>query len=308
MKSGIWMSSRSLKRTLLAAYALLFVLPVGALLYCVAELLEWTPPGERGWILISLAGLAPMLLLLSLSGFFLLYRSARLVVAATRRAQTFLQEAGDSSLPGTLALDEASQLSAHVNAMIGALRQKLNDVDWYAQELRATNRKLVELAVHDGLTGLFNRKHMVTLLDREVERAKAFNHPLAVLHVDTDGLKAFTDAHGQRCGDQALKDLGALLAMSLRGVDFVGRLEGGQFLVVLPETDGASARNVAERLRENVEGNPFAGQDGAPARLTVSIGIGLLAGEPDRTAQDLLALAGARLDDARNAGPSSVRG
>ncbi len=307
MTTDVWMVNKSLKRKLLAMYCLLFVLPVGGLLYLMGDLIARTPAGERNPILLGLEILGPAALLLSLGAVALLYRSIGAIASMARQAEAFLHQAEQSDRKPPGDADEAGQISGYVSAMMAELRQARNDVDWYTQELHAANLKLADLASHDNLTGLFNRKQIVRLLDRELTRARAFGHPLAVMLLNVDGFKAFNDAHGLLRGDQALKAIAGMVASTVRCVDLAARYDGGEFMVVLPELGAPEARALAERLVAAVAAYPFGAGDGtAPARLTASLGVSVFAGDPGLSPQDLIALADARLFDAKKAGGNRV--
>jgi len=133
---------------------------------------------------------------------------------------------------------------------------------------------LATLAATDSLTGLANRRRLDQVLRQEWSRAQRNGKPLAVLMVDVDHFKAFNQRHGHAGGDHALREVAkAIEACIRRPADLAARYGGEEFQVVLPETDLAGARLLAERIRTSVEAlAPFA--DDAHA-VTVSIGIGV---------------------------------
>ncbi|EKT4483792.1 GGDEF domain-containing protein [Pseudomonas putida] len=133
---------------------------------------------------------------------------------------------------------------------------------------------LATLAATDSLTGLANRRRLDQVLRQEWARAQRNGKPLAVLMVDVDHFKAFNQRHGHAGGDHALREVAKTIEASIRRpADLAARYGGEEFQVVLPETDLAGARLLAERIRTSVEAlAPFA--DDAHA-VTVSIGIGL---------------------------------
>lgn len=131
------------------------------------------------------------------------------------------------------------------------------------------------LAVTDSLTGLHNRRGFFVLGRRELERARRFGRPLAVIMVDIDHFKEINDTLGHAAGDQVLRTLAERLRGALREVDIVGRYGGDEFIVLLPEAGPEMAVSVAERLREKladpIKLSPSEG--GTPLRLTASMGV-----------------------------------
>lgn len=116
-------------------------------------------------------------------------------------------------------------------------------------ELEYANACLTELATRDGLTGLYNRRHLFELAAHEFSRATRGNHPLSLLMMDLDHFKQVNDRHGHAAGDQVLRNLAELFQSVLRQSDVVGRYGGEEFLAVLPDTEADEAWQIAERLR-----------------------------------------------------------
>lgn len=128
------------------------------------------------------------------------------------------------------------------------------------------------LAIHDGLTGLFVRRHFLARLQEEIARAARRELPLAFLMVDIDHFKLINDHHGHLVGDAVLRELAALLRTQVREVDLLGRYGGEEFALGLPETDMAHAEMAAERIRHAVEQTTFRAYD-EHLTMTVSIGV-----------------------------------
>ena len=124
----------------------------------------------------------------------------------------------------------------------------------------------------DGLTGLFNRRHMMELLEQESQRSRRHEHPFAVLMIDVDHFKEYNDAHGHLAGDQVLLRLAQVLQAAVREVDRAGRYGGEEFIVVMPETTRGEAAEVAERVRRQLGSESFTPND-RPVSLTLSIGV-----------------------------------
>jgi diguanylate cyclase (GGDEF)-like protein len=139
-------------------------------------------------------------------------------------------------------------------------------------ELMEANRKLNELSITDGLTGLFNHRHFMRALEAEYKRAIRYKRSLALLLLDIDHFKKVNDTYGHPCGDLVLKDLAALLKGCLRSADVAARYGGDEIAVILPETTESKASEVAEKLRRRLEKSSFE-WEGNSLSITCSIGV-----------------------------------
>ena len=126
-----------------------------------------------------------------------------------------------------------------------------------ADRLRHTLADGLRLAVTDPLTGLFNRRYALPHLARIAERSRATGEPFAVMVLDLDRFKRINDSYGHLAGDLVLQEVARRLKSNLRSVDLVSRIGGEEFLIVMPDTDLASARVAAERLRRVTQGAPI---------------------------------------------------
>jgi two-component system chemotaxis response regulator CheY len=120
------------------------------------------------------------------------------------------------------------------------------------QQLAARNAELAALAITDGLTGLANRRRFDEELARHVTLADRVGAPLAVLLADLDLFKAYNDEFGHPAGDEALRTVAKVIKSCVRDCDIAARYGGEEFAVILPGAGLASARDVAERIRESV--------------------------------------------------------
>jgi two-component system chemotaxis response regulator CheY len=163
-----------------------------------------------------------------------------------------------------------------------------------------------ELAVRDQLTGLFNRRAFDNRLADEVQRAVRYRRPLSVLMIDIDHFKKYNDQHGHPQGDVLLRELSTVFQNCVRSTDFVARLGGEEFAVILPETNPANAQAVAAIILERVCAHGFLYRESQPGgALTVSIGV---AGNDDGLpeADRLLLTADQALYQAKGAGRNQV--
>ncbi|MEF8792838.1 sensor domain-containing diguanylate cyclase [Thiohalorhabdus sp.] len=143
----------------------------------------------------------------------------------------------------------------------------------YQERADAANRQLEEISIRDGLTGLFNRRHLENRLEQEFKRSYRMGSPLSVLLLDADHFKFVNDTYGHQAGDEVLRTIGALLQEALRSFDLAGRYGGEEFVVVLPQTDLEGAEVVAERIRQRLLQEQFAADQGRFS-VTVSVGLG----------------------------------
>ena len=199
-------------------------------------------------------------------------------------------------------------------------------------------KRVQDQAVTDGLTGLYNHRHLYERLDHEIARARRYGTPVSLLMIDLDDFKSFNDRNGHLAGDAVLRSVAAVLQSELRqNLDIAARYGGEEFAVILPNTpmtptreaqlemdlggelaarggeepppppghrDGAE--HVAERIRARVAGTRFLGIDGSMLpTLTVSIGVAMF---PVRTSspEDLVGHADAALYAAKRAGKDRV--
>jgi diguanylate cyclase (GGDEF)-like protein len=139
-------------------------------------------------------------------------------------------------------------------------------------ELMEANRRLNELSITDGLTGLFNQRYFLRELDAECRRALRYSRSLALLLLDIDHFKEVNDRYGHPCGDFVLKNLAGLLKGCLRSADVAARYGGDELAIILPETNESKASEVAEKLRRQLQKSCFA-WNGDSFSITCSIGV-----------------------------------
>lgn len=158
------------------------------------------------------------------------------------------------------------------------------------------------LAATDPLTGLLNRGRFFELAAEEISRSRRYERPLAVVMLDIDLFKNINDTYGHTAGDTALRAFADLCRGLVRAPDILGRIGGEEFALLLPETNGVSARALADRLRAAVAAMRV---DGLPIVMTVSAGVSELA--PGETAIDAaLSRADTALYEAKRNGRNRV--
>ncbi len=166
--------------------------------------------------------------------------------------------------------------------------------------LEDSRLRLYHQAIRDPLTGLYNRKHILDMLDMELDQCGRFGQSLSIMLVDFDHFKAVNDRFGHAVGDQVLSTMAQRMVLGLRKVDQLGRIGGEEFLAYCPQTDLEGARALAERLREKVAQDPIPGLP-PNDRVTLSIGLASWEGAED-SAEKLLARADQALYQAKSEG------
>ncbi len=129
--------------------------------------------------------------------------------------------------------------------------------------------ELRQISIKDELTGLYNRRYFNQVLPREIERAKRYDNPLSFIMYDIDHFKKVNDNFGHQAGDMVLKTISDIVLKNIRNVDFVFRIGGEEFVILLIETDKKDAYIVAEKIRRIVEQYDF----GNVGSVTISLGV-----------------------------------
>lgn len=132
--------------------------------------------------------------------------------------------------------------------------------------------EIIYLNYHDSLTDLYNRRYFMEASKKEIERANRYEEPLSLMMLDIDHFKDVNDTYGHVAGDNVLKRFAAIIKESVRDVDIVGRLGGEEFGIILPKATLDNAKQVAERVREDIEDSTFKFKE-LSISITVSIGI-----------------------------------
>lgn len=190
-----------------------------------------------------------------------------------------------------------------LSALINRLRRTLTERN---DEVREAMARISVMAVRDHLTGLYNRRWLMEMLDRERTRCQRAPYVFCVGVIDVDHFKRINDTHGHAVGDEVLKRLGRNMADGVREIDSFGRFGGEEFLWIVPATDLDRAMEAAERLRRRAAELVFTGDGGA--QFSVTLSIGLAQNDSDRRLRNdtLLRLADAALYEAKEAGRDRV--
>jgi len=190
------------------------------------------------------------------------------------------------------------ELEARVRSMLRIKR--LQD------ELEEKNRELERLSISDGLTGLYNHRHIHGLLEEEFERAERSRERVSVAMFDLDRFKTVNDRFGHQAGDRVLVQLADILRDTAREIDRLGRYGGEEFMALLPETDLDDAAVFVERVRREVARRHFEIGNRGPLRLTISAGVATYPWQGIDTPETLVRLADAALYAAKARGRDRV--
>jgi len=136
-------------------------------------------------------------------------------------------------------------------------------------------REVRENSVRDALTGCFNRAHAMEVLDAEIRRARRSKLPLSLIMFDLDNFKEINDRHGHLCGDAVLAAVGSRMKSELRGSDMKCRYGGDEFMLILPDTPLAGAKQVSENLRTALESHHIT-WNADQVRVTASFGVAVV--------------------------------
>jgi len=137
---------------------------------------------------------------------------------------------------------------------------------------RYTN-KVVAISIRDSLSGLYNRRYTFQLLNKFMGSLSDGKSDLSIILLDVDNFKQINDQHGHPFGDQVLQMIAEICQSTLRADDAMGRIGGEEFLAVLPRTDAASSKQIAQRMSQGVSKYSFCDEQKKPFNVTISIGI-----------------------------------
>lgn len=168
-------------------------------------------------------------------------------------------------------------------------------------------QQIRDMAIRDGLTGAYNHRYFQEKLSEELAKAERYNKDLSLILLDVDHFKKFNDNYGHQEGDRVLRTVSEVVQKTVRDkIDTMARYGGEEFAVILPESDGNIGKELAERIRKNIEGYLFENNGKAVYRVTVSIGVASYPFDA-REQKALIQSADLALYDAKSNGRNCVR-
>jgi diguanylate cyclase (GGDEF)-like protein len=189
---------------------------------------------------------------------------------------------------------------AFVGLYGSSMRKMLYDRSF---ELKEAYKRIEELAELDELTGSFNRRCIMRMLDEEIARARRANAPCSVALIDLDWFKRVNDAYGHPTGDEVLRTFAITVFANIRNIDRFGRYGGEEFLLILPDTPDGDATRSLDRLRAIIADLDWSAFSPG-MRVTISAGVAAL--KPEETADTFLARADSALYAAKARGRNRI--
>ncbi|MGY0633751.1 diguanylate cyclase [Luteimonas sp. A478] len=230
-------------------------------------------------------------------GLWFLHKGLSIVgdTTETTLVRTLMREVDDLLASGVRRPVPVPEAVAGIRKRLGTIRKVLLSLMSRIGELEAGS---------DTLTQLLNRRFLPTVLRRSIDLADSHGHQFALVSMDMDHFKQVNDTWGHDVGDRVLKHVAALLSQAVRSSDYVFRLGGEEFLVVLVGTDVDQAARIALELLQRIRGRPFILNDGSELALSASVGVAGYDGHPDY--ERLLNRADKAMYAAKNAGRDRV--
>ncbi|MDW8294186.1 MAG: GGDEF domain-containing protein [Aquificaceae bacterium] len=193
--------------------------------------------------------------------------------------------------------DEVQELKNSIRNMAVSLRSAF-------MELEKKQKELEELAYHDPLTGLPNRRFFFDHASLLLENARRYGTPMSLLIMDIDFFKKINDTYGHEAGDMVLRNFANLLKKGIRHSDLPARLGGEEFALLMPNTDLHQAKTVAERIRRSLKDSPLV-YEGQEIRATLSGGLVAFSGSV-KGVDELIRMADEALYTAKNSGRDRI--
>ncbi|HNS85249.1 MAG TPA: GGDEF domain-containing protein [Parvularculaceae bacterium] len=174
------------------------------------------------------------------------------------------------------------------------------------ESMKSTLAEAQKAAMTDPLTGLFNRRHFMRCLDVAVEESKQNDMTLSLIFADIDNFKSINDNWGHQAGDHILQLVGQLIAANTKGKDVIARFGGEEFVIMLPETGGADAVALAEKIRRAVMEKPFKRRGSGDPIGTITISCGVAEARRNQSAEEFVEAADNALYEAKHCGRNRV--
>ena len=163
-----------------------------------------------------------------------------------------------------------------VASIVAELRRKVSEktreLARQNGELEAALQRINDMAIHDELTGVYNRRYLMEKIIEETKRSQRTGHAFSICMIDIDLFKQVNDTYGHLSGDDVLRSIASNASRELRPTDFFGRYGGEEVVMVLSDTLGVGAMMTAERIRKKIEQIAYPGIN-QTLRVTISIGI-----------------------------------
>jgi len=172
-------------------------------------------------------------------------------------------------------------------------------------EVKNAMKRMAEMSTRDELTGLYNRRYFMDILDRGVAEANRYTKDLVLCMFDLDHFKKVNDTYGHPAGDKVLIEVSKILNNSIRKSDIPCRYGGEEFVVLFPSTDLADAQSFCERFRKKVEAHSTS-YESSEVRITVSIGVVKYVHSKNESPEDLIKRADKALYMAKDQGRNRV--
>ena len=234
-------------------------------------------------------------LTLYISAYNLLFNLILDAIPESIRKQPKLHQRMQKVLSALITLDMTLAVEAYHYTELGQLKNRVDD-------LMDEHSELKHQAHYDALTGLFNRKRIMMHLHTALSDLPN-DHALCVVMADLDHFKRVNDKYGHLMGDAVLRGISARLRATMRGFDYIGRYGGEEFLIILQNTDLEEGREIAERLRHQVEVSPFHHND---VTLPITISVGMTHYHQGDVAESMIQRADEALYLAKAAGRNQV--
>ncbi|WP_240224463.1 GGDEF domain-containing protein [Rheinheimera hassiensis] len=174
-------------------------------------------------------------------------------------------------LPQAISLPGKRDMEAKIVELMRAEHELAASNQRLEAEVKKRTAQLEKMATTDELTELLNRREIMRLLELEIARADRQGTALSIMMLDLDHFKAVNDNYGHQAGDRALKNAAENFKQQLRKTDFIGRIGGEEFLVLLPDTDISSAYGLGNRIRQALQRQTT--DNSAIPSCTTSIGV-----------------------------------
>lgn len=215
------------------------------------------------------------------------------------------------SVIGSFFLRTASPIKNGITDRVYKLCQLIANISANALEnailfesVQAAQEYFEDMAIRDGLTGLYNHRHFYDRLEAEFSRATRYNSPLSLVFFDLDDFKRINDEYGHTCGDMVLKKIGQVMKSVARESDIPARYGGEEFVIVLPNTDKKGAFDVACRIHSIIRHYDFEQLSGS--QVTISAGVATYINENLKSFNDLVSIADQGLYKVKRSGKDQV--